>query len=690
MAVAIDFTRSNKGPEHPGSFHCMDLQSESAYTTAIRAVGEVMRSFDNDGYFPVYGFGAKIPPSNTVCSDCFALNGDFYDPEVKGIDGVIQAYKRALRIVHLHGPTRLAEVIKLTADSARPYSEVPEPGGPPIEMKYFVLLILTDGKIDDEVAVINEVVKASGLPMSLVIIGIGDEDFTFLKDLANGVGQVLKKEDAPVEGDARTTGRTEDSSAKLHDPFAGRDLVHFVAYEDFRGKPTELASAALQEVPREVVGYFNGKKIKPANIEKLEDKSGKPADKFSAVDPKLRPIDKKPTDQQDSRTGFKQKQNSKDAPPGSRNGSKNGPLAIQAPESKASSHGTAASKAFVNDMPPEEQEIISPEEEEKLRIASLPPFLKEEKSRLWDLARKLGYDGYKIKRAFTDGVAAGTLQSLLDNVMHAGYGKLPTFKEAAEKAIPDEDTSRLPGQPLPEWDQRVASNTSVARSNLASSDRSSFGTGSMAVAAATKAMVIKEEGHLDTDLLGHRLSLMTRPTSGSHSRTNSKVRESPQKPVREETSRSDSLSHSKGDASARRVMLLVDGPDAGSTGGSRKCSRHLSSSKEEGRRSRQGSKIDEAEPREIGPLKMQLAEAGPSASFADAARALVEDAIVRGREATKERMEKAGAVGLSAGPVGDLRIAGQASEHDGFSTVKQSQMAPIALSTQDLPGTVPR
>ena len=46
----------------------MHMEEETAYATAIRSLGEVMSVYDNDKCYPIYGFGAKIPPSHSVRS----------------------------------------------------------------------------------------------------------------------------------------------------------------------------------------------------------------------------------------------------------------------------------------------------------------------------------------------------------------------------------------------------------------------------------------------------------------------------------------------------------------------------------------------------------------------------------------------------------------------------------------------
>ena len=64
------------------------------------------------------GFGATVPPSTNRASHCFALNGNIFDPEVDGLDGVIEAYKNSLKNVNLYGPTNFAPIIELVNDMA--------------------------------------------------------------------------------------------------------------------------------------------------------------------------------------------------------------------------------------------------------------------------------------------------------------------------------------------------------------------------------------------------------------------------------------------------------------------------------------------------------------------------------------------------------------------------------------------
>jgi len=37
-----------------------------------------------------------VPPTTGRASHCFALNGDIFDPECDGIEGVVSAYQKAI------------------------------------------------------------------------------------------------------------------------------------------------------------------------------------------------------------------------------------------------------------------------------------------------------------------------------------------------------------------------------------------------------------------------------------------------------------------------------------------------------------------------------------------------------------------------------------------------------------------
>ncbi len=239
LLIGIDFTKSNKDANLPDSLHHLDAAGypSNDYVQAIKSVVQILDHYDSDHKFPVYGFGSRLPPSYTHCSHLFACNGDFFKPEVVGVQGVLDAYTAALKSVLLHGPTNLHEIIALMTQVA----EIAIQGTN--TLRYYLLLILTDGVISDMRATIDEIVRASELPISIVVIGVGDEDFSLMKIL---------------DGDEN---RLKSSSLGRE---AKRDIVQFVPFNEYRGAPLyKLAMETLDEIPREIVNFFDSKGIRP-------------------------------------------------------------------------------------------------------------------------------------------------------------------------------------------------------------------------------------------------------------------------------------------------------------------------------------------------------------------------------------------------------------------------------------------
>ena len=237
LVIGVDFTRSNGTPDSKDSLHYLEgAESENEYITAIRAVGDILQYYDSDKRVPVFGFGAKLPPYFDIVSHCFALNGDIFDPEVKGIDKVVEAYRRSCKEVVFHGPTALSHLLRRVAAIAGA-REVNQD-----QQQYFLLLIITDGNVNDMEATSHELVVASALPLSVIIVGVGDEDFSKMRE--------LDADENPLY-------------SKRLDKFMERDIVQFVPFSNFKSNTEELARQVLFEVPEQLLSYMEKKNIKP-------------------------------------------------------------------------------------------------------------------------------------------------------------------------------------------------------------------------------------------------------------------------------------------------------------------------------------------------------------------------------------------------------------------------------------------
>ncbi|NXR54424.1 CPNE2 protein, partial [Hippolais icterina] len=106
------------------------------------------------------------------------------------IEGIVDAYGQILPQIRLYGPTSFSPIINHMARFA---AHSLQQG---IAAQYFILLIIIDGEITDldqtrQVIRVNVVVNASKLPMSIIILGVGEADFQAMEFLYGDNG-VLK------------------------------------------------------------------------------------------------------------------------------------------------------------------------------------------------------------------------------------------------------------------------------------------------------------------------------------------------------------------------------------------------------------------------------------------------------------------------------------------------------------------
>lgn len=255
LQIAIDFTASNGDPYQSYSRHSLNLD-KNQYSKAIKSVGDILKYYDADQMYPVFGFGARLKSSvgqhKGMLSHCFALNGDIYNPEVEGIDGVIESYQKCLHNVELSGPTKFSPIIEYV----KGYCKQQEKEMSQNDQKYTILLILTDGAIHDFQDTVDSIVSGSNLPLSIVIVGIGNEDFSNMDKLDGDIDPLYSQ---------RLKKYTES------------DIVNFIPFDDYKHSLEKLTNQVLLEIPRQFTDYFGRNNIHP-NPPKSMQNSGSNTD----------------------------------------------------------------------------------------------------------------------------------------------------------------------------------------------------------------------------------------------------------------------------------------------------------------------------------------------------------------------------------------------------------------------------
>lgn len=167
------------------------------------------------------------------------MNNNSDHPYCSGVEEILKNYKDQLNTVELHEPTNFAPVIRDTIEIAKKYQD---------GLHYFVLLIITDGIISDMTLTKDAIIEASGLPISIIIVGVGDADFQAMNEL-----------------DA------DDKKLNVDDRYAERDIVQFVPMNKFLTedgpdhKPqTDLVEEVLQEIPEQFTSYMKSRGFEPS------------------------------------------------------------------------------------------------------------------------------------------------------------------------------------------------------------------------------------------------------------------------------------------------------------------------------------------------------------------------------------------------------------------------------------------
>ena len=295
LIAGIDFTGSNGHPLDAKSLHYINSKELTQYEKALTAVGEILVHYDEDQLIPLYGFGGipngkievehifslkqiklnennqdyidygisskkslnKIFSVNNIKEYQFILesknlnsddeefndsndnhksnlksrpfNDPFKDDYVIGLSGILETYRKSLNSISFSGPTvfnPLLEKVRHNMIKNQKVGSIKD---------YYILLILTDGQINDLKQTITSIVNLSLLPISIIIIGIGDDDFKSMKDL-DGDGFPL---------------------TNFNNKVTSRDIVQFVHYNKFKNNMKLLAEEVLREVPLQVESYYH-------------------------------------------------------------------------------------------------------------------------------------------------------------------------------------------------------------------------------------------------------------------------------------------------------------------------------------------------------------------------------------------------------------------------------------------------
>ena len=226
LSFAIDFTNSNLVYTNPNSLHYIGNHEKlNPYENCLRCFGELISSYDFNHKIALHGFGAIIPSTGDT-SHCFPISLT-KDPIANGIEEAIKQYREALPKIILDGPTYLFPVFKENLDMLKDDDDCPT-------SIYHILVIITDGNNNDIDEMVRQLIKSERYPISVCIIGVGDENFSRM-----------------LQMDSRTKPLEDKDGYKSE-----RDMCQFVRYNDFKDRPDKMTEFMLNIIPSQVEAYY--------------------------------------------------------------------------------------------------------------------------------------------------------------------------------------------------------------------------------------------------------------------------------------------------------------------------------------------------------------------------------------------------------------------------------------------------
>ena len=75
------------------------------------------------------------------------------------------------------------------------------------------MVVMTTGEIVDYQETVDEIVKSSELPISIIFVGVGDADFTSFRKIDSSITPLWSKQEQK---------------------FSGRDCVQFIRFNDYK------------------------------------------------------------------------------------------------------------------------------------------------------------------------------------------------------------------------------------------------------------------------------------------------------------------------------------------------------------------------------------------------------------------------------------------------------------------------
>ncbi|GAA55939.1 copine-8, partial [Clonorchis sinensis] len=302
VVIGVDLSNHISSKQMPASRQIEVAQSCNEYSVAIQAVMEILQEYDR-----IYPFQritwespvsiddntnrtARLLTRNQVVVQIVQYqSGDENNYFCKGMAGVLEAYRRSFEALHLSGPICFSPIIRDVSDTARRNKDTEN---------YYVLLILTNGTVDDWIETKKAVIEVSRLFLvtwdcmshKSTVNAHLCEHLIFIVDLQLEQNTriftppIMVRRMRAYDRKNVTLGDSEDMEIldqdfgllKVGQEQACRDNVQFVQMRRFlrlaadgsdnlRWSKVGLAKEVLAELPSQILDYFERNHLLPCH-----------------------------------------------------------------------------------------------------------------------------------------------------------------------------------------------------------------------------------------------------------------------------------------------------------------------------------------------------------------------------------------------------------------------------------------
>jgi hypothetical protein len=265
LMYAIDFSSSNGVPNTTFSLHNRS-DDQNAYLKVIELISNTVCPYSggkskNEQEVHMFGFGTTLSDqteSDSSGGSLVLLGSNFEDSRivVENSASVVGAYKSVLQSAPFSEQMNHTESYKCFAPVLRSCLDVVEKYNDP--KKYAVIVLITNGDFSDTRQTLQQLVRASTLPVSIIIVGLDDQNS------ATNTNSNYQFE--------KLMGYFSDKNNRflqdMNGNYAQRDVVTFAKLSTDQISNIE-SSKLLSEIPDQFLQYQRIRSMRPT-IKKIQ------------------------------------------------------------------------------------------------------------------------------------------------------------------------------------------------------------------------------------------------------------------------------------------------------------------------------------------------------------------------------------------------------------------------------------